>query len=242
MQGLITKISTEDVFVVVQSRMGSNRLPGKALEKVGADSLIEWVLARLALSFETNRIILALPKTRENAALVSIGREFGVIVHCGEEDDVLQRFSDATQDLKPDSQIIRVCADNPFVSGKLLLKMKNFAGDKKNFVVHTLSKPPEFPYIDGLGAEIFSRLTLTKLNSEITSKMLREHVTLAVHLGMSEVKAIGMPAPKMYQSENLKLDLDTISDLEYLNNVVRKYNLTPLSDDLEIIRAFIDYA
>jgi spore coat polysaccharide biosynthesis protein SpsF (cytidylyltransferase family) len=138
----------------------------------------------------------------------------------------------------PQEYIIRVCADNPFISGELLTDMTNFCLRKNFEFVHTLSKPPTYPYIDGMGAEIFTRNILCSLDYLVTDMALREHVTLAVHRGNTSISSVGMPTPGKYYSENLKIDIDTPEDYSRILHTIKQYELTPYSSDLEIIEAF----
>ena len=46
-------------IAIIQSRMGSQRLPRKMTKKIGNYSLIEWVIRRLKKTKSLNKIILA---------------------------------------------------------------------------------------------------------------------------------------------------------------------------------------
>ena len=53
-------------IAIIQSRMGSKRLPGKMLRKIGNYSLIEWVIRRLKKAKSIDKIILATSKKKKD--------------------------------------------------------------------------------------------------------------------------------------------------------------------------------
>ena len=65
------------INVIIQSRMGSKRLPGKNLLKVTKNnfSLIETVIKRIKKSRLVNNIILATSTKKENDVLIKIAKK-----------------------------------------------------------------------------------------------------------------------------------------------------------------------
>ena len=226
------------VVVVVQSRMGSTRFPGKSMAKIGNHHLIEWVLIRLTQSFISRDIVLAIPDTAPNLVLESIAIKHMVTCVRGSENDVLSRFLVAAQSLRENDYVVRVCADNPFISGRLLNLMTNYAVRNKLPFVHSLSRAPNYPYVDGLGAEIFTKRSLLELDMQANTFKNREHVTLSAYTKESAVTVHGFPTPHLYRKPYLKLDIDTFEDYLKINEIVLKDHLKPESTDLEIITAF----
>ena len=53
-------------IAIIQSRMGSSRLPGKMLKKIGNYSVIEWVVRRLKKTKSVDKIILATSKNKKD--------------------------------------------------------------------------------------------------------------------------------------------------------------------------------
>lgn len=226
------------ITLIIQARVGSKRLDHKSLKMLGKYSLIEWVVLRLLRFFHASQIIIAVPDSEENNILADYGEKFGLGVFRGNENDVLTRFIDASKSLTPQDYVIRVCADNPFISGELLREMTSYCIRHDLDFVHTLSQPPEYPYIDGMGAEIFKKHVLNLIDNSTWEQELREHVTLAAYLGKISVKPIAMPTPKKYTHNHMKIDIDTEIDYTKIVSVIEKNALTPFSSDLEIIESF----
>ena len=60
----------EKVVAIVQARMGSSRLPGKVLQRVGEMSVIELLLARLSESKLIEQVVVAVPDDAQNHVLL----------------------------------------------------------------------------------------------------------------------------------------------------------------------------
>ena len=62
----------QNIVVIVQARMGSERFPGKMLKKISDVSLIEWVIRRVKKSRKIKKIILATTKNKKDDVLKKI--------------------------------------------------------------------------------------------------------------------------------------------------------------------------
>ncbi|MDR1095618.1 MAG: NTP transferase domain-containing protein, partial [Spirochaetaceae bacterium] len=98
--------------VVVQARLGSSRLPGKALLPLGGLPLVYRVLEALK-TVKADAYALACPPECA-AAFSESAEQNGFCVVTGPEDDVLARYCNAVRALGID-RVVRATADNPFV-------------------------------------------------------------------------------------------------------------------------------
>lgn len=231
-------ISKPKTSVVIQARIGSTRFPAKSLAQIGDFKLIEWVLKRIKMYFDSNSITLAVPDTEENRILETFAINEGILFVTGPEDDVLTRFQIATRNLSERDFVIRVCADNPFISGKLLKNMSDYAISNDLEFVHSQHRLPESPYADGFGAEILRKEALEKISLLAITKNDREHVTIRAYDPDSGIKIHVYPIDDVFMKPYLKLDIDTKNDYLYIANCVKKYFLNPYSEDKGIIQAF----
>jgi spore coat polysaccharide biosynthesis protein SpsF len=97
--------------ILLQARMASTRLPGKALELIENRPLLEHCLRRL-LAAGVGRVVLATTTLEEDSVLCDLATRLGVAVYRGSDSDVLDRMAGAAEafDLDP---IIRATGDNP---------------------------------------------------------------------------------------------------------------------------------
>lgn len=206
------------VAIVIQARMGSRRFPGKMTQRLGRLRLIDWVLVRALAATSVDVTVLAIPSSRGDDTLAEIAAEHGVPVVRGPEDDVLARFVQAHA-LHPSDHVVRVCADNPFVSPEEIdrLVAEHLSADADYTFNHVSSLGNEYP--NGLGAEIVTEATLRRLDSEATRPEHREHVTAYIwdHLDRFRIRVI--PAPPGLADPGVRLDVDTPEDLDRLRRL-----------------------
>ena len=104
---------------IIQARMGSTRLPGKVLKKIGDKTILEHVVTRVREA-GIQRIIIATSHRHIDEKLKEWAMALGCYFYAGcHEDNVLGRTIDAAEkyNLK---HIMRVCADNPFLEWRYM--------------------------------------------------------------------------------------------------------------------------
>jgi len=99
--------------ISVQARLGSTRLPGKALLELGDDRVIERVVDQCSMPDGPNTFVTT-GDSPENAAIEEWCRREGVACVTGPEDDLLQRHR-AVADQAEADRLVRVTGDCPFV-------------------------------------------------------------------------------------------------------------------------------
>ena len=110
----IKKITTgkKKVVVIVQCRMSSTRLPGKALMPLGGKTVLEWTLASMK-KIQASKYYLAVDEASKEA-LEPIAKKCGWDFYAGSLEDVLDRFCNVIRLSKADV-VVRATADNPFL-------------------------------------------------------------------------------------------------------------------------------
>lgn len=161
------------IIAVTQARMGSSRLPGKVLKKIGGTTLLELHIQRLLKSKKIDRLILATTTNQEDGAVVEVAHKFGIQSYCGSVDDVLDRFYQPLKELKPD-YVVRLTSDCPLIDAALIDKIVEYTIQKKlDYCSNTLD--PKYP--DGQDVEVFTFSALTKAWNDSKLSSEREHVT-----------------------------------------------------------------
>lgn len=217
--------------------MGSTRLPGKSLLSLGSYTLIDWVLLRLLLVAQNENIVLATTNSRNENELIDRAARLGIRIFKGSKTNVLSRFQEISKTFPEYENIIRVCADNPFVSPTLLSQAESFFKINKMSYCHTLCKPPKFPYVDGMGLEIIRRETLMQTEKIEPTKFEQEHVTQILKRFSLRIDDLGMPTPPLYRYPFLKLDIDSAKDYMNLRKLIENYKLSPSSSDEQILNS-----
>lgn len=140
------------VYVLVQARLGSTRLPRKVLMDIAGKSMLERCMERAAQIGPP--VVLVIPKDDAELAAYALEREW---TYClGPEEDVLERFRLAAVALKAE-HIVRVTADCPFLDVE--------------WARHTLATHLEGGYdltwdeAEGRGVQVFSVAALVKASN-----------------------------------------------------------------------------
>ena len=205
---------------IVQARMGSSRLPGKSLAYLGEHRLIDWVIKRLEGSRYIDAVVVAVPDTSMDDELVDrvhdVSEDF--LVLRGDENDVMGRFVSASREEKADV-VVRICADSPFTDVTEVDKAIALYLVYKEGIVFNHTPRSGLNIADGFGAEVFSANDLYASYKVAGSRPnVMEHVTTQFY--QSLYGPVRSPiVPETLRRSDLRFDVDTAADLEYLNSL-----------------------
>ena len=228
-----------NLLAVIQARMGSKRLPGKMMKKLGKDYVIDWVIKRVKKSKLIGNLIIATSKSTKDDVFEEICKKNQIGIFRGSELDVLDRFNKASIYYQAQT-ILRICADNPFIDHLEIDRLISFYQDNKCDYSFNNQNKLLSNYADGFGAEIFSRETLDLICLNCKDKRLREHVTLYIWENLSEFEIKYPQAKKELAYPQFKFDLDTISDFDKLSTLVDN-GVNLHSKAADIIKIFLKY-
>ncbi len=195
------------VGIIVSARMGSTRLPGKAMRQIKQTPMIQVLLERLVRTTSVP-VILATTSKIEDDVLENVAKELQIDVFRGEEHDVLKRLLDCGEKYGFD-YIVRVTGDCPFVNGELIEYVISQVVDVDEFDI--ASTKGQFPV--GLDCEIFNCNTLQALyDSDQLSDEHKEHVTLALYEKSRNVKNIQIKPKLEWDIRDKVFTVDTPED------------------------------
>jgi spore coat polysaccharide biosynthesis protein SpsF len=212
--------------LVVQSRLDSSRLPGKALLPLGGAPLLGRVLEALQ-AVRADAYALACPA--ECAAVFApLAEQNGFVIVTGPKDDVLARYCNAVRTLHA-SRVIRATGDNPFV----------FA-DAAN-TIHAESSGADYAAYHGLpygaGVESIAAEALLRAEREALLPYEREHVCPYLY-GHGELFLLHRPlAPLRWRRPGIRLTVDTEDDYRYALRLWDTLSRRGVSTSEEIIAA-----
>jgi len=190
------------IKIVIQARLSSSRLPGKALLCIEGKTLLERVIDS-ALQINPDKIFLATSQENEDILLVKVAKTAGLSIIKGSLNDVRSRFVSVCQQ-DPEALIIRFTADNPLHSPKLARELLSRFDNSSDYVC--LAYSPE-KIIEGTGCEIFRAKYLIHHSNANDSDFDKEHVTPILYKhGGSQVN------PNIVNNlfSNLSLTIDTL--------------------------------
>lgn len=194
--------------VIVQCRLSSTRLPGKALKDLGGKPVLAWVLSSMKKVNADNYFVATDETSYE--ALLPVCREYGFECFAGSLNDVLDRFVSLLNTVKTQT-VIRATADNPFLfyeaaeESAALFEEKNEGKGHCDYLTYS-----GLPH--GSGVEVFSADSLKKAASETTDPYDHEHVGPAFYNHKERYVCEFVPAPRRYNFPELRTTIDTYSD------------------------------
>jgi spore coat polysaccharide biosynthesis protein SpsF (cytidylyltransferase family) len=158
---------------IIQARMASTRLPGKALAKIAGQPMLYHVIQRTQQTKNLDLVVVATSTNQADDAIAQFCQTASLPCFRGSENDVLDRYYQAAHHFKADI-IVRLTADCPLLEPEIIAKVvQAFQVGTFDYVSNTL----QCTYPDGLDTEVFSLTALTQAWQEALLNSEREHVT-----------------------------------------------------------------
>lgn len=216
---------TRRVRVVLQSRLTSSRLPGKALLTVGDRPMVV-LSAQRAASTGYDVVVATSDQPEDDAVASACGRR-GVPVVRGPLDDTLARFVLAAEGLAQGDIVVRLTADNVVPDGDLIaVLVEALTGPEAEGrrYVRLGGDDRALPY--GVAAEAFTAGVLRAAAAGATTAHDREHVTPAIKRSEGDWR-VTAPQPSAAWA-GLRCTVDAFDDLVAITRLFDRYE-DPLS-------------
>lgn len=206
-----------DNAIVIYSRNGSNRLPGKALRKIGHYYLLEFIIKRLYIleSFSDFKIIVATTYKSEDDSIVDLAKELDVLCFRGHEHNLINRTLELIDKFQV-KKICRVNGDCPFVDDKLILHAYHELMRDKQLVSNIIRRT--YPYgisVEWFDTFMFKSLEYLALNNEL------EHVTKHLYRHLNKITYKSLESEIDYSM--FKFTVDTYEDLDKISTLLNQY-------------------
>lgn len=194
--------------IIIQARMGSSRLPGKVLKKIGNKTLLEHIIFRLERLKNIAKVVIATSSEEIDDIIEEFCKKSGVVCFRGSETNVLERYYLCAKQHGFD-EIVRLTADNPFVDIEELDNLICFFRSEKAEYAHSFNV---LPY--GVGTEIFAYKALEKDFQESSMPHHFEHVNEYILENPDKFKTVVLPAKAEKNRPDIRLTVDTQEDYE----------------------------
>lgn len=223
------------ITCIVQARMGSERCPGKSMEKIGGVPVIEIVLKRIASANNIDNVVLATSVLERDSVLADHAARIGFSVYRGSEADLVARFHEAAKLYASNNMIIRATGDNVFMDWNELDRLVEYgvSGDW-DFVGFKNEKYSE--RLNDFAGEFIRIEALERVRSLTQDTFDREHVFpyFYNHPELFKIDRIQVH-PSLITST--KLDLDYPQDLSLMKLIGERIEdpVTIPSSDVVVI-------
>lgn len=204
-------IDRADTIIVLQARMGSRRLPGKALALIGQRSVLGHAIARLQRA-EAAPVVVATTVEPADDAIAAEAARCGAQVFRGPRDHVLERFVLLAREAGA-RRIVRATADNPAVDGHAASRVLGaMAHREADYAVEY-----GLPY--GSAVEGVTTAALEQALAYSRDAYDHEHVTPFIVRNADRFRVMKLPAPSPLRRPDLRFTVDTREDLLYMRQV-----------------------
>jgi spore coat polysaccharide biosynthesis protein SpsF len=208
------------VVAILQQRMGSTRLPGKALLPLAGKSMTQNIIERVQRAKRIDQVVLAVPNMDAEAFASMPCRIHSPV--CA-EDDLVGRYLITAQRCHADL-IVRIPCDNPCVQPEYIDEaIEKYLGRPQVYVSTMYRHVKDRVYVDGVGAEVFSMSRLQWLDQATKGQALyREHP----HKLFDDQNLIdGMEQFRKYADWDkvIRLDVNTREDYEFINGIYEMF-------------------
>lgn len=196
--------------IFIQVRIGSTRLPSKALLPLAGANVIQHVMRSLA---EVPADVRALVTEAASVApLAPFAREEGYLIFEGPRDDVLARYCQAAREYGVE-RVMRATGDNPLTSPLLASRILQRHAERGSDLSHYLGIPW------GTGVEVVEASALFRAEKEARDPAEREHITTFLYRH-PELFSIDEPqAPPGASFPGASVTVDTPEDYERVKRI-----------------------
>lgn len=201
---------------VIQARLGSSRLPGKALTDVCGRPLLSYTVDRLRRARSVGTVVLATGEGAENDPLRAFAAASGLACFSGSEADVLDRFYRAALPYGP-SDVLRITGDTPLLDPETVDRLVAlFRENPPADIAGTGASMPE-----GVDAEVLSFAALEAAWKEARLPSEREHVTAFLWKRPERFAQKRLENPE--DLSHIRVTCDEPADLEVIRRVVADF-------------------
>ena len=215
------------IIATIEARMGSTRLPGKVLKRIGNFFLLDFLIKRVKKSKYLDDVVVATTINKKDDKIINLLKKINVNYYRGSESNVNLRLI-KTGELYGADLIVQLTADNPFVDPKIIDHMIKFYLNNVN-KYHYITNCGLGDYSKshvpiGLNVQIFLLKHLKKNYKQCNKKDLKEHPSLYFYReGRKKYKLKNLPIPNKYKTNlKMRLTVDTLKDLKLTRLIFKK--------------------
>lgn len=221
-------------IAIIQARMGSSRLPGKILKRLGNLDVLSYVTTRCKKIDGVQDVIVATSDLSQDDAVETWCLENQITCFRGNEEDVLDRYVQCAKQYNPD-YVMRVTADCPFVDYKMAEEMMVMLDRHHVDIIDLEGDLPR-----GLAVELISYKALLYINENGTEPRHREHVTYFAYENRDQFSRATYHVPQELRQVSLRVTLDTEEDYTVCKAIASYFGNQLISSE-DVIQFLIDH-
>ncbi len=204
------------VVATLACRNNSSRLYGKPLQRLGENTVVEYMIQRMKEFKGIDKIVLAISDTKDNLIYTDIAEKHGLKFVMGDDKDVLKRLIDAC-DLEGGDTVFRVTSESPFTYLEGLdSALASHIQQKADYTIY--AKLP-----DGVTFELINLAALKHSHEHGESKHRSELCTLYINEHKELFKHNILQVDEQWQRPDYRLTIDYPEDLILCRKIVEHF-------------------
>ncbi|HOY39442.1 MAG: glycosyl transferase family 2 [Bacteroidales bacterium] len=218
--------------IIIQARLGSTRFPGKILRDFSGGRSILQIQCEKLTGLNETQLIVATTTSEKDDDIEMFCKDHDLLCFRGSENDVLKRFIDCAHKYEF-THVIRVCSDNPFLSGKGVAQLIQLQANSpdSDYIAFKIGDKPSILTHFGLWAEAVRVSALKRIANTTNESFYHEHVTNYIYNNPDLFNITFIDLGSFWESrQQLRFTVDTPED--FMNMAVL-YALTSNNDDAE---------
>ncbi len=204
------------VVAIIQARMGSTRLPGKALIDIGGETMLTRVVKRVRQAACVDKVMVATSTNPPDEAIVAQCTRLNITVFRGDEQDVLDRYYQAALTHQADV-VVRITSDCPLIEPEVIDKVVYTFTEQQPTIDYVANTLPPRTFPRGLDVEVMSFAALARAWQEDENPVWREHVTPYIYRTAGQFRLLNVTNPIDYSA--MRWTVDTPEDLELVRRI-----------------------
>lgn len=216
--------------------MGSTRLPGKVMMKMGGRPLLIYLVERISRARTLDAIVVATTTNPRDNLIIEECERRGIPNFRGSESDVLGRYVSAARACEADI-IVRVTADNPFTDPDSIDRVVDALRDRNaDYAIEN-----RLPV--GVTGEALTWDALSFIDSVADTSPWREHVTLYAKDNPQSLPCAFLQARAEFARPDLSFTVDRLDEYLYTRRLAETFktvdfdlkNLIEAADEVSVM-------
>lgn len=203
------------IIAIIQVRVGSTRLPRKAMLKILGKPIIWHIYNRLKFCNNLDEIVIATGDSRNNLEIQNFAKKNNIPIFEGSEVDLVSRLYETGEKFHA-SAIVRITGDSPLVDPLIVDQIiSTYKKNIKKIDIVSNMRKTSFPY--GLEVEIFSMESLKKMLLLIKKPEMREWFSLFIEKNPNLFNILNISNSK--DLSKLRWTLDYEEDYKFIKKI-----------------------
>ena len=206
-----------DLAVIIQCRISSTRLPGKALKDLGGKTVFEWVMHSMKMVPAQKYIVATDYDSYDILKPLAVNSGWEIIA--GPLQDVLERYCMAIRQTDCRT-VLRATCDNPFLFYEAAISLVEEYYHQKTIGNVDYMTWTGLPH--GSGVEVFDAQSLLNAATLTDNPYDHEHVGPAIYNHKEKFTSLFYKAPQRFYFPDYRTTIDTPSDYRRAVSIVSK--------------------